>query len=265
MKNTAFIGSGHIAGILTDNLLRRYGMKPEQVGLSDPDRARAEQLSSRFGTRRFDDNASAVSWADYIFICVHPVAVQAVIESIKTCDMKGKTIISVTAGTPVRRYRDAIPDAMVVRILPNPPSRLGEGAVPIVLDERMTDEEREGILSMISSLGPCFPVSEEKIDIFTSVTSPAPVFAFFEAMIDAALYCGLDHETSSRMVRQTIKGCLAMWEKGDERISSHLVEACTPGGTSVESLRVMDRGAFKSVVKEAYIAAFEKSRALGKN
>lgn len=264
-KKIGFIGSGHIAGILAHNFIKRLGIPSQNICVSDPDRSKSEALASRFGVCALDSNVDIVKQADYIFICVHPVAVTNIIGDVRSQNLTGKTLISVTAGTPTRLYRKALGDCFVTRILPNPPSSLGEGAIPIVIDERMPEPEKTDVLQLISSLGKSFPVSEEKIDIFTSVTSPAPVLSFFEAMIEAAVYCGLDHSTASSMVKQTIKGCLALCETGDREISSLIIEACTPGGTSVESLRTMDKGAFRSTVKEAYIDAYEKSRSLGKD
>ena len=61
------------------------------------------------------------------------------------------------------------------------------------------------------------------------------------------------------MVFQTIKGCLKMWEESGADIKELITQACTPAGTSVESLRVMDRMCFRSAVKESYYAAWQKS------
>ena len=260
MAKIAFIGAGSIADVLINNLINRYGASPKDVAVSNPSRPKLEYMSNTYRVAVFDDNSKAIEWGDYIFVCVRPQAVPSVIGDMKTADMKGKTVISITSGIPIAHYREELPDVYLTRALPNPPSRIGEGAIPVTLDDRMPDEKKVMVLAMLSAMDPCFPVSEEKIDVFTSVTSPAPTFAFFEALVDSAVYCGVDYKTACSMVKQTIKGCLALWEQGDENISSHLIECCTPGGTSVESLRVMDRGAFKSTVKEAYIAAYEKSR-----
>lgn len=265
MRRTAFIGAGHIVNILADNITSKYKIDASLLGFSDPDEAKLEETARRFRGRAFASNGEALEWCEAAFVCVPPHAAESVIDVMRSVDMRGKAIISVCAGVKMERYRDAAKGAHVARILPNPPSRLGEGAVPVAFDGDMPSELREDVLAMVSSLGPCFSVAEDKIDIFTSLTSPAPMFALFDAMIDAALYLGLDHKTSSAMVRQTVRGCLAMWENApDAPISSFVVEASTPGGTSVESLRALDRGAFRSVVKESYIAACEKSRALGK-
>lgn len=258
MSRTAFIGAGHITELLINNLLRNSVPK-ESITAADPDAARRSHIAEKFGTAETASNAEAVKGADIIFICVHPQIVGPVLDDIKDVDLTGRIFISVSAGVPMARYEERYPDIKVIRILPNPPSAIGEGAVPVAPNRNVRAEDLLRAKPLIETFGPCFMVSEDKIDIFTSVTSPAPVLTFFESMIDAALLCGLDNETASAMVQQTIRGCLRMWENNKD-IKSIITQACTPAGTSVESLRVMDQMNFRAAVKESYYAAWQKSK-----
>jgi len=261
----AFLGAGHITDILISRLIKNDSCKNRLIRISDPDAARKYELKEKFEVGTAENNTDAVDYADIIFICVQPHIVPLIINDIKSAYLPSKVIISVSAGIPLSFYEDSIKNAKAVRILPNPPSRIGEGAVPVSMTANITDEEKTSvILPLIGALGPCFNVSDDKIDIFTSVTSPAPVLAFFESMIDSAVLCGLDHATSAAMVFQTVKGCLKMWEDNPD-IQELINQACTPGGTSVESLRIMDRMSFRSAVKESYYAAWQKSKGFGKD
>lgn len=264
MKRVGFIGAGHICEILVHNLIARGGYRPEDLSVYDTDISRTMKMKELFAVETERNNDSVVTACDFVFICVRPDAVPLVLREVSEKSIKGKIFISVTAGIPISIYENTFEGIKVVRILPNPPSRIGEGTVPVIAGNNLSPDEKHETLLLTASFGSCFEVGEDKIDIFTSVTSPAPVYAFFEAMIDAAVLCGLDAVTASAMVYQTIKGCLQMWREEDRDIHGLIVEACTPAGTSVESLRIMDQGAFRSVMKEAYYAAWEKSRGFGR-
>ncbi len=258
-QKIAFIGSGHIAEILINRFIESGAAEGPSIVVSEPDLSRTAELELKYGISAAKDNADAADSCDIIFICVHPNVVPAVINDLISVNMEQKILISVAAGIPLSLYESSIENIKAVRILPNPPSSVGEGAVPMAFNGNVLPEERADVLALINALGRCFSVSEDKIDIFTSITSPAPLLYYFDSMIDSAVLCGLDYKTSVEMVYQTIKGCLKMWEESGADIKELITQACTPAGTSVESLRVMDRMCFRSAVKEAYYAAWQKS------
>jgi len=259
LQKIAFIGSGHIAEILISRFLESAVVESSSIVVSNPHLSRSEHLKSKYGICAVGDNAEAAGQCDVVFICVRPDIVPSVIIDLKSVNMEHKVLISVAAGIPLSLYESSINNIKAVRILPNPPSRVGEGAVPVTFNGNVTEEEKADVLALISALGRCFSVSENKIDIFTSIVSPAPLLYYFDSMIDSAVLCGLDYKTSVEMVFQTIKGCLKMWEESGADIKELITQACTPAGTSVESLRVMDRMCFRSAVKESYYAAWQKS------
>ena len=260
----SFIGAGHITELLINHLVSDVMFEADDLTISDPDGNRCAELKRRFGVSVAADNCEAVSRSDFTFVCVQPHIVRKVIDELKDTCLRGRILISVSAGISTGLYRSELPDAVVARILPNPPSGIGEGAIPVPISGNADGEQVESIMKLVGLFGKSFIVPEDKIDIFTSLTSPAPVLTFFETMIDASVLCGLDRETSSAMVFQTVMGCLKMWEKNGFNLNELIVKSCTPAGTSVESLRVMDQMNFRAAVKESYRAAWERSKGFNK-
>ncbi|MDO4559685.1 MAG: pyrroline-5-carboxylate reductase [bacterium] len=260
----SFIGAGHITELLINHLIADAMFKAEELTISDPDTERCGELNKRFGVSVAADNRDAAAKSGFIFVCVQPQIVQRVVGELKGADLRDKVLISVSAGISMDVYQKELANAVVARILPNPPSAIGEGAIPVAVSRNADKERRESVMALVGVFGKCFIVPEDKIDIFTSLTSPAPALTFFESMIDAAVLCGLDHKTAAAMVFQTIMGCLKMWEKNGFDLNDLIIKSCTPAGTSVESLRVMDQMNFRAAVKESYRAAWEKSRGFNK-
>lgn len=262
----SFIGAGHITELLINHLIiGNASFNPEDLTIYDPNTERCCELHKMFGVNVASDNCEAVSKSEFIFVCVQPFIVGRVISDLSKAELGEKILISVSAGIPISVYQKEFPDTIVARILPNPPSAIGEGAIPVAISKNTKIEKAKEIIELVNIFGKCFTVPEDKIDIFTSLTSPAPVLTFFESMIDASVLCGLDYKTSSAMVFQTILGCMKMWEVNGFNINDLIIKSCTPAGTSVESLRIMDRMNFRAAVKEAYRAAWEKSRGFNSN
>ncbi|MDD4160734.1 MAG: pyrroline-5-carboxylate reductase [Synergistaceae bacterium] len=262
-QKIAFIGSGHIAEILISRFISSKTADSSSIVVSGPNISRIADLKLKYGISAASDNIDAAHMSDIIFVCVLPGVVPAVINDLKSVNMGSKILISTAAGIPLSLYESSIDNVKAARILPNPPSRVGEGAVPLTFSSSVLPEEKAEVLALIDALGRCFSVTEDKIDIFTSIVSPAPLLYYFDSMIDSAVLCGMDYPASVEMVFQTIKGCLKMWEESGTDIKELITQACTPAGTSVESLRVMDRMCFRSAVKESYYAAWQRSKKLG--
>ncbi len=259
-----FIGAGHITELLVKRLVCDLSFNGEDIVVLDTDAERTDKFCRTYGSEVAADNEGMLSRADIIFICLQPFVVDSVVEELSGYTTKGKIFISVSAGIPIGAYRKRLHEAVVARILPNPPSAVGEGAIPVAVSDNATTEETEEIMELVGKFGRCFPVPEDKIDIFTSLTSPAPMLTFFETMIDAAVLCGLDRDTSAAMVFQTAVGCLKMWEENNFDLHDLIIKSSTPAGTSVESLRIMDIMNFRAAVKESYRAAWERSRSFAK-
>lgn len=129
----SFIGAGHITELLINHLVSDVMFEADDLTISDPDGNRCAELKRRFGVSVAADNCEAVSRSDFTFVCVQPHIVRKVIDELKDTCLRGRILISVSAGISTGLYRSELPDAVVARILPNPPSGIGEGAIPVTI------------------------------------------------------------------------------------------------------------------------------------
>jgi pyrroline-5-carboxylate reductase len=98
-----------------------------------------------------------------------------------------------------------------------------------------------------------------------ALSSPVTTYLFFQSLIDAGIRAGIDRETSTKVVYQTIVGAMEIWNQ--RQISPHelLSEASTPGGISVESIFTLEKYAFRAALNEAINTAVLKAENLGDN
>lgn len=259
-KKLGFLGSGHIAQILINSVTSKGVVEPRNIYITDKIAELAQAKSEELGVNFCDSIADVFASADYVFMCVRSEHVAGVVDEIASgSPFQGKTIISISSGIPVSLYRKKLGQVSVARALPNPPSKIGYGAIAVCLGGVTNEAARGDIMEMFSSMGDCFDLDEEQINIATAVTGPAPVLAFFESIIESSVLLGIDRPTSEKMVYKTIEGCLKMWEQSGD-LSRLLVQTSTPGGISVKQNYELEKGCFKATVKRCYEEGYLKTK-----
>jgi pyrroline-5-carboxylate reductase len=127
----------------------------------------------------------------------------------------------------------------------------------------VSPEIKQDILEILSNLGQCVDMSEEEINIMTALSSPAPVFAFIEGMIEAGVLCGMPRAKAALVAERTVAGCIKMREANSSLSFAEMTaEACTPGGISAEILMTLDKYAWRAAIKDAYRAGTEKTKGI---
>lgn len=268
----AFIGGGHITEILLHNFVggdsAGHVVSPYSITVSDPLAERRQHLGEVFGVETTADNAAAAAAGDIVFINLRPDVVPSVIPELVAAKLtRNQVIISLAGGVPLSRYAVLGPEQPLVRGLPNPPSRIGQGVAALAFSQQVTAEQRKVVRELFASLGEVVEVAEAHLDLITSLCSPAAPLLFFEALVDAGVRGGLPRTVATTIASQTIAGTLALWRsrQGQGAVSPAdlIAEAATPGGISVETLYVLEQHAFKGAIMEAIAAGAARAKELG--
>jgi pyrroline-5-carboxylate reductase len=251
-RRVAFIGGGHITEIIIKALARNTVMAADQMVVSDPNTERLDHLRSTYGVTTCPGNQEAVSAANYVFVNVLPQVVGAVIEELcRTPFPSNKVIISLAAGIPIDRYKCLGEKVPVIRALPNPPSQIGMGIIAISFNPWVTKKQFEEVSILFSALGEHVVLNESQINAVTALSTPAIVYLFFQALIDAGVRAGIDAQTSTKIVSHTISGAMEVWRRRQLSPQELMSEASTPGGISVECLFTLEKHAFRAALSEA--------------
>ncbi|MEM7117024.1 MAG: pyrroline-5-carboxylate reductase [Chloroflexota bacterium] len=248
----AFIGGGHITEILLDNWVSGGVVAPEQAVVSSRGKERLTKLRERFEVAILQDNVAAVQGADLIFINVRPEVVETVVGELRTTDLTPhQLIISLAAGIPLAKYGRLSPQQPLVRAMPNPPSRIGQGLIALHLSPHVTKTQRTMVQNLFSTLGQVVEVEEAHFNVITALTSPVATYLFFQSLIEAGVRGGLKRPLAAQIAAQTLIGSLGVWQTGDEPPYGLIAEASTPGGISVEVLYTLEKLGLKTAVMDA--------------
>jgi pyrroline-5-carboxylate reductase len=251
-----------INGVLKANVYR-----PGKVFVSDIRPERLEYLREHYGVRTAENNADLASNADILVLSVKPQNMADAMQSIKDSVKPDALVISIAAGIRTANIAAVLGDLAIVRVMPNTPALIGEGAAALYANEKarpMLDRAR----SIFESVGLAVVVdSEDLIDAVTAVSGSGPAYYFLlmEEMIEAATMLGLDRNMAKDLVLQTAKGASLLAVEADKNNESPSVlrrKVTSPGGTTEAALNVFAASKFGSMIADALKAAVERSRAL---
>ena len=257
-----FIGAGNMAQAMIGGILAKGIVKKEEIIASAATQKTIDKVSKEFGVNVTLDNIE-VAKADIVFLAVKPFYYQQVIDEIKSVIDEKQIIISVAAGKSVEWVENAFGGRKkIVRIMPNTPALVGEAVTAICPNENVNDEEKEIVLKLLSSFGIAQFISENIMDavIAVSGSSPAYVFMFIEAMADAAVAEGMPRAQAYKFAAQSVLGSAKMVLETGKHPGELKDMVCSPAGTTIEAVKVLEEKGFRSSVIEAMRACAEKSR-----
>ena len=209
------------------------------------------------------DAGCIVDNCDTVLFAVKPIFFGKMFESIKDSVRKDQLFISIVASTSIAELEEYLgKDARIVRVMPNTPAMVGEGMASLSPNANATEEDVEKAKAIFNACGKCEVMEERLIPAVTALSgsSPAYVFMFIEALADAGVQAGMFREPAYKFAAQAVKGSAEMvLETGlHPGILKDMV--CSPGGTTIEAVRVLEKNGFRSAVIEATAACIEKSR-----
>ncbi|MDR1509390.1 MAG: pyrroline-5-carboxylate reductase [Synergistaceae bacterium] len=257
----SFIGAGNVTEMILSNLSRKGVFSDSKdIMVSDSNHDRCEWMASNFKVKIAAENRTAFEYADIVFICVRPPVIPELISELSKCEKRSATVVTIAGGVSISEIEKIGFDIPIIRTLPNPPSRVGYGILPIACNGNVTPEIKHKVVKILENLGHCIDMNEDEINIVTSLSSSAPVFAFIENMVEAGVLCGLSREKAALIAGHTVAGCMKMREADSASTFGEMTsEACTPGGISAEILMTLDKYAWRAAIKDAYRTGAEKA------
>jgi len=267
MDTIGFIGAGNMAEALIKGVINAKLCKPRNIFVSDIRPDRLELLTRQYRVQATVNSAALAAGVDTIVLSVKPQNMAEALQAIKTAVRPGALVISVAAGIKVAKIAAALGDRAIVRVMPNTPALVGEGASAIFANSRARPM-MDRAMGIFSAVGKTVIVdNEDLIDAVTAVSGSGPAYFFLlmEEMIRAAHDIGLPAEIAKILVLQTAKGASMLAVEGDKRGESPSElrrKVTSPGGTTEAALKVFTSRDFGRLIDEALTAARNKSRQL---
>ena len=257
-----FIGTGNMAGAIMGGIIRNGVLKPEEIIGSDILEAGREKVHSLYGICVTDDNREAAK-AEIVVLSVKPQYYEQTIAQIRDEITDEQVIVTLAPGKTLEWLQGQFgKDVKIVRAMPNTPAMVGAGMTAACANALVTKEELEKVLTILRSFGEVEVVSEHLIDAVVSASgsSPAYVFMMIEAMADAAVADGMPRPQAYKFAAQAVMGSAKMILETGKHPGELKDMVCSPAGTTIEAVQVLEERGFRSAIIEAMRVCAEKSR-----
>lgn len=262
----SIIGPGVMGEAIFSGLISSKSCPAKNIIISGPETDRNELLVAQYGVTSTDNNAEAVKNADLVVLSVKPQRFKMVANSLRGKIRKDALVISIVAGITMDTLDLGLDHELVIRAMPNTPSRIAMGITVWTAAEKVSEEQKDNARELFRALGDeVFVDDENYMDMATAVsgTGPAYVFLFMEAMIDAAVHLGFPRRIAEQLVSQTLRGSVEFYMTNKEHPAKLRNDVTSPGGTSAEALYYLEKAGFRTAISRAVLAAYERSKELG--
>lgn len=259
------IGFGNMAEAILGGILNAGFVSKEDVTASGKDEAMLQKASEKYGIHVEADNKKVVADADVVLLSVKPQILADVISEIKDVCTADKLIISIAAGKSLQFLEENFGSARkIVRCMPNTPALVGEGSTGICFSDDVSANEKEYALNLFSCVGKAQEVPEKLMDVVVGVSgsSPAYVFMFIEAMADAAVEMGMPRAQAYTFAAQAVMGSAKLLLETGKHPGELKDMVCSPGGTTIAAVRVLEEKGMRAAVMDAVIKCTERSKEL---
>lgn len=256
----AFIGGGNMTSCIFDAILKSN--EPSEIYVSGPHIEKLQKFKEK-GAFISTNNKEVAQNADFIFLGVKPQILTNVLEELREINLENKILISMAAGFRVSSIQKICNAKNIVRIMPNTPSKLGEGVTGIFFNQNITEETKEKILSLLQYMGKIISLdSEEKINVIGAVagSSPAFLYRFLDSLINETIRLGFNKEEARQIIEQMALGTSLMIINNQDMSLTELREAVTSkGGTTFQGLCQMDKYQFEQMMHDTIDACMDKT------
>ncbi len=260
-----FIGCGNMATSIIKGIIRKQIIDAENIIASAKTKATLDRVQKELGVKVSTDNLEVTENSDILVLAVKPQYYPEVIAQIKDVVRKEQIVISIAPGKTLDWLQEQFGGFVrLVRTMPNTPALVGEGMTGACRNEYVTDEDYATVLQILGSFGEVETIPENLMDVCVSVSgsSPAYIYILIEAMADGAVADGMPRAQAYKFAAQSVLGSAKMVLETGKHPGELKDQVCSPGGTTIEAVRVLEEKGFRSSVIEAMKACVRKARGI---
>ena len=258
------IGCGKMGSALLKGVIDAGAVAADDVSAFDQYAPAAEALTSATGAKLAASNAEVVADSDAVLLCVKPQDLLAMLAEL-TSGSAGKLFISIAAGVGIKGIEGTLDaSARVVRVMPNTPALIGQGAAAFALGSTATADDAALVTALLESVGTCLQVPEKHLHAVTGLSGsgPAYIYTVIEALADGGVLCGLPKDKALQLAAKTVAGAAGMVLETGEHPAALRDQVTSPGGTTIAGLQEIESGKLRATLIGAVEAATKRSEEL---
>ena len=265
-KKIGFIGAGNMAEAMIRGVISTGLYSADEIVASEVHEPRRRHIAEHLGIDIHVDNAEVAKASKFVVLSVKPQQVKDVLASLKGHLTKDHLVMSILAGTTTATLESNEPACRFVRVMPNQPCMVSASASAFSRGSKATDGDCELVDRVLKAVGISFEVSENLLDAVTGLSGSGPAYAYMmiEALSDGGVLMGLPRDVSMKLAAQTLLGAAKTILETGEQPGKMKDVVCSPGGTTIEGVKVLEEFGLRSALMNAVEAATMRSKELGR-
>eukprot|EP00890_Picochlorum_soloecismus_P001856 jgi/Picsp_1/2671/NSC_00901-R1_pyrroline-5-carboxylate reductase len=266
-KKVGVIGFGQMGGALVRGFLNSEIITVDDICASVTTAERQEYLKEIGIDNVFGDAVTKGGAAKVAeFAGVKPQVIKPVLQALAPAMEPRHLVISIAAGIKISELENALGKGVkVVRVMPNTPALVQQGASAFALGSYATEKDAEVVESLLSKVGLAIRVREKMMNGVTGVSGsgPAYVYMMIEAMADGGVAAGLPREIAQKLAAQTVAGASQMILQSEMHPGSLKDMVASPAGTTIAAITELETSGIRGAFIRAVLASAKKSEELG--
>ncbi|MQA00700.1 MAG: pyrroline-5-carboxylate reductase [Dehalococcoidia bacterium] len=260
------IGGGFMGEAFLRGMLRSEFAAPGDIAVAEVMDARRTVLSEH-GVRVTDDAESACIGAELVLLAVKPQDLADIARGLQGKIGPGAVLVSIAAGVTLDELRRTSGHRACVRVMPNLPAAIGEGAAVYLAAPEVTRVQLDEVRRLLASVATAVVevADDDAIDLATAVhgSGPAYVYLLVESMIDAAVRLGMKRPDATRLVLATVVGAARYAVETGQHPAELRNHVTSPGGTTAAALSELEASGLRAAIDDAVEAAYLRAHELG--
>ena len=267
ISRLGFIGGGKAAQVLAKGFLSAGVIKPDEIFASAPSERDLNQFQL-MGCNVTNDNKTVMKESNLIFLAIKAKVFPEVLKEISPVLTRNHLVASIAAGVTLDFMQRSLPGrSRSVRLMLNTPVQFREGVTAVTFGKFATDEDYALMHQLMSSVGYCFDVDEELMDVMTALTGggPAYVYLAIEALADGAVRVGLNRQEAMKLAAKTAAGAARMVLESGQHPGELKDAVCSAGGSTIAGIQALEESGFRGSLIKAVYEATKRAKELGTN
>lgn len=262
MYEIGFIGGGNMGNAMMKGLLSKEAK--DNIIFTDKMEETRKRVSNDLGISCAETNIDVVKNSKYIITAIKPQFYMDVLLEIKPYLSSDNIVISIAPGFPIKKIKEILGDDIrIVRAMPNTPALVKAGMSVISFsNDLFQDSEKDYVKNIFNSFGRVEVLEEGYIDAVVPIagSSPAYVYMMIEAMADAGVLAGLPRKSAYEFAAQSVLGAAKMVLETGIHPGELKDAVCSPGGTTIEAVAVLEKSNFRNAIIQAMSSCYEKTK-----
>ena len=253
-----FIGCGNMGSALCSAINSIGGVS---LLISDTNQKKLDEVCALIGAKSTSNSEIAKS-CDFIFLAVKPNILPFVAEEIKDTVPSSAVIVSMAAGISTESLNFYFgEDKKIIRIMPNTPVEVSSG-VTFYTKYKISEDMLHKFIEVMSYTGSLYEIVEDKMDVVSVLTGSTPAYLdyFIDALSEFGLSKGFTKEESIEYVLKMALGTILLNLSSNKSPKELGDEVCSPGGSTIEGVKVLLDNDFYKIINDAANASYNKNK-----